>query len=202
MTNIDIKRVCIHECCHGVVARLFCHRMAIEGIVVNRGLVEKGQDQGALNLRGPGLSDEQDFAELAITYLAGVVGENIFLRGIDTIKAKKEEIIADNKIMDWSMAGGDLPSFHYTAFAFRIEYGIDEYKLKEYCLRFLIDFLTNNEVWSMVEKLCDELLKKDDLKLSEEELESIFAEIGLDALLDNKRNQYLQRCDEVPLFCQ
>ena len=202
MTNIDIKRVCIHECSHGVVTRLFRQRMTIEGIVVNRGLVEKGQDQGALNLRGPGLSGEQDFVGLAITYLAGVVGENIFLLGVDAIKAKKEEIVADNKIMDWSMAGGDLPSFHNTAFAFRIEYEIDENKLKEFCLRFLIDFLTDNEVWSMVDKLCDELLKKDDLKLSEEELESVFTEIGLDVLLDNKRNQYLRRCDEALLFCQ
>ena len=52
MANIDIKRFCIHECCHAIVARLFRQKMAIEGIVVNRDFVEKGQDQGALDLRG------------------------------------------------------------------------------------------------------------------------------------------------------
>lgn len=202
MSNIDIKRVCIHESCHAVVARLFCKRMTIEGIVVNRDLVRKGEDQGALNLRGPWLNDEQDYTALAITYLAGVVGENTYLLGTDAIKEKKDEIIADNKIMDWSSAGGDIPSFQFNAFAFRLEYGIDEDKLKEFCLRFLIDFLSDKEIWSLVEKLCDELRKKNDLELSEEELEFIFEQIGLDALFDNKRDEYLKQLDEVLQFCE
>lgn len=53
----------------------------------------------------------------------------------------------------------------------------------------------------MVEKLCDELLKKVDLKLSEEELESAFRQIGLDALLDNKSEEYVKQLDEVLRFC-
>jgi|GEM_PF-6235143 len=202
MTSVDIKRICIHECCHAVVARLFRQRMAIEGIIVNRDLVEKGHDQGALNLRGPGMVDEQDYTALAITYLAGVVGENMYLLGVDAIKEKKDEIIADDKILEWLYAGGDIPSFNYNAFAFRLEYLIDENKLKEFCLRFLIDILSNKEIWSMVDKLCDELLKKDDLKLTEGELESLFRHIGLDALLDNNSEKYLKRLDEVLLFCQ
>src|SRR5262245_25229391 len=137
MPNIDIKRVCIHECCHAVVARLFRKRMAIEGIFVNRDLVEKGQDQGALNLIGPLLHDEQDYTALAITYFAGVVSENTYLLGTDEIKKKKDQIIADNTIMDWLTGGGDIPSFQETAFLFRLVYGIDENKLKEFCLRFL-----------------------------------------------------------------
>ena len=202
MTSIDIKRVCIHECCHAVLARLFCQRMAMEGVVVNRNLVEKGQDQGALHLRGPRLEHEQDFTALAVTLLAGVVGENMYLQGTNLIKDKKDEIIADNTIMDWLLAGGDLPSFQDTAFAFRLEYFIDENKLKEFCLRFLIDFLSNKEVWSMVEKLCDELLKADDLKLTEEELEYKFGQIGLDALLENRSEEILKQLDEVLKFCQ
>jgi hypothetical protein len=205
---IDIKRVCIHECCHAVVARLFRQRMSMDGLVVNTGLIKGGEDHGVLNVNGPPLRDEHDFTALAITLLAGVVGENIYLLGIDEIQHKKEEIIADNKIMNWSMAGGDLPSFHYTAFAFRIQYGIDEYKLKEFCLGFLIDFLTDIQIWCTVEKLCDELFKKKkwfkkkDLKLSEKELEAAFKQIGLDALLDDTRKGYLHKCDEILLYCQ
>ena len=201
MTNIDIKRICIHECCHAVVARLFCERIAIEGIIVNRDLVKIGHDQGALNIRSSSRGDKQDYIALATTLLAGAVGENIYLLGTETIKRKKEKIIIDDKILDWVFAGGDISSFHYNAFAFRIEYGIDEYKLKEWCLRFLIDFLSDKEVWSMVEKLCDELLQMDDLKLSEEELKSIFWQIGLDSLLDNKRGEYLLQLDVVFQFC-
>jgi hypothetical protein len=201
MTNINIKRVCIHECCHAVVARLFRQTITIEELIVNADLIEKGQDLGTLNVKGLGLNDEQDYAALAITLFAGVVGENMYLLGTDAIRERKEEIIADNTIMDWLFAGGDISSFSNTAFAFRLCYQIDAYKLKEFCLRFLIDFLSNKEVWSMVEKLCDELLKADDLKLSEEELESIFRQIGLNALLDGKRKEYLKQCDEVLQFC-
>jgi len=176
--------------------------MAIEGIFVNRDLVQQGHDQGALNLRGPNLDDEQGFTALAITYLAGVVGENMYLMGVDTIKEKNEEIIADNNVMDWSMAGGDSPSFEHVASFFSLLYMADGNKLKEFCLRFLITFLSEKEVWSFVEQLCFELLKNEDLKLSEEELESVFMQIGIDELLDNNRNNYLKQLDDVLQFCQ
>ncbi|MGB8191729.1 MAG: hypothetical protein WCF67_07420 [Chitinophagaceae bacterium] len=201
MTNIDIKRVCIHECCHAVVARLFRQTITIEELVVNAHLVKKGQDIGTLSVKGPLLDDEQDYTALAITLFAGVVGENMYLLGTDAIRERKGEIIADNTIMDWLFAGGDISLFLNNAYVFRLCYQIDEVKLKGFCLRFLIDFLSNKEVWSMVEKLCDELLKADDLKLSEEELESVFRRIGLDALLDNKRKEYLKQCNEVLQFC-
>ncbi|MEI9943954.1 MAG: hypothetical protein WDN26_06985 [Chitinophagaceae bacterium] len=199
---MDIKRVCIHECCHAVVARLFRQRMTIEKLVMDVDLIEKDQDLGTLHVNGPRLSDEQDYTALAITLFAGVVGENVYLLGTDGIREKKEEIIADNTIMDWLSAGGDISSFSDTAFAFRLCYQIDVYKLKEFCLRFLIDFLSNREVWSMVEKLYDELLKSNDLKLHKEELESAFRQIRLDELLDSKRKECLKQCDEVLQFCQ
>jgi hypothetical protein len=202
MTNIDIKRVCIHECCHAIVARLFRQRITIEELFVNTDLLKKGQDLGALNVKGPRLNDEQDHTALAITLFAGVVGDNIYIVGTDAIKEKKEEIIANNTVMNWLLGGGDISSFSNNAFVFSLLYQIDEYKLKEFCLRFLIDFLSDKEIWSMVEKLCYELFKKDDLKLNEEELESIFGQIGLDALLNNKREQYLKQLDEVLQFCQ
>lgn len=186
MTNIDIKRIGIHECCHAVLARLFRQKMAIEGIFVKKELVEKGQDQGALNLKGPSLISEQDYIALAITYLAGVVGENMYLLGVDTIKEKKAEIMTGDKIMDWSTAGGDLTSFQDVAQLYSLFYQNDVDTLKEFSLGFLIDFLGDREVWSMVEKLCFQLLEKEDLKLTEEELESFFDRIGMDALLDNK----------------
>lgn len=44
--------------------------------------------------------------------------------------------------------------------------------------------------------------KKKDLKLSEKELESAFKQIGLDAVLEDKRNGYLNKCDEILLCCQ
>jgi hypothetical protein len=200
MPSIDIKRVCIHECCHALVARLFHNRVAIESIIVYRDLGSIGQDQGALNIRSSSLRDKQDYTALATTLLAGVVGENIYLLGTDRIKEKKEEIISDEKILDWLFAGGDINSFRHNAFAFRIEYGIDEGKLKEFCLRFLIDFLSDKEVWTMVEKLSDELLKKDELKLCEEELESLFGQIGLDVLLENKRAELQKQMDESAAF--
>ena len=190
MTNTDIKRIGIHECCHAVLARLFRRKMAIEGIFVSRELVEKRQDQGALNLRGPSLNSEQDYIALAITYLAGVVGENMYLLGVGAIKEKKEEILADDKIMDWSTAGGDLPSFHHVAQLYSLFYQNDEKALKEFSLGFLIDFLSDKKIWSIVEKLCHELIEKEDLKMSEDELDSFFGQIGSDELLDNK-------CDEI-----
>lgn len=202
MPGIDIKRVCIHECSHAVAARLFRERISIEGIIVNRDLVTIGHDQGVSNINGPLLNDEQDCTALAITLFAGVVGENIYLLGRDTIKERKEEIIVDNKIMDWSFAGGDLSYFVNNAFVFRLCYQLDEHKLKEFSLRFLIDFLGDKEIWSMVEKLCDELLKKDNLMLSEDELESTFGQIGFDALLNSRSWEYLKQLDEVLHFCQ
>lgn len=202
MMNIDIKRVCIHECSHAIVARLFRHKITIEKIVVNAELVEQDQDQGTLHVKGPLLEDEQDYTALAMTLFAGVVGENMYLSGRHAIKDRKEEIITNNTIMDWKFAGGDIFSFRNNSFVFNLIYQIDQYKLHEFCLRFLIDFLSKEEVWSMVEKLCDKLLKKNDLKLSEDELESIFKQIGLDAVLDSKRNEYLGPCDEVLQFCQ
>jgi len=202
MPNIDIKRVCMHECCHAVVARLFRRRLAIEGIVVNRDLLKESQDLGALNVRGPRLDDEQDYTSLAITLFAGVVGDNMSMVGVDAIKEKKEAIVVDNTIMDWILAGSDISMFLNNAFVFSLSYSIDEYKLKEFCLRFLIDFLSNKEIWFMVEKLNYKLLNKPDMKLSEKELEFIFGQIGLDALLDNKREEYLKPLDEVLRFCQ
>lgn len=202
MTTIDIKRICIHECCHAIVARLFREKMTIEQLVVNADIVSNDQDNGTLHIRGSILNNEQDYTAYAITLLAGVVGENIHLLGTDVIKQKKEEILVNDKILDWLSGGGDIPSFQHNAFAFRIEYCIDEDKLKEFCLRFLIDFLSDKDTWGMVEKLCDELFHKDDMRLSEEEIETIFLHIGLDALLDNKREEYQQQLDEVLQFCQ
>jgi len=202
MTNVDIKRICIHECCHAVVARLFRQRMAMEELVVNTRLVKAGEDLGALNIRGPRLDDEQDYAALAITLLAGVIGENIYLLGTDAIKEKKEEIVVDNNIIDWTSGGGDVPAFQNVAFMFSLVYLTDGNKLKEFCLRFLIDFLSDKEVWSMVELLCYEGLRKKNLKLNEKELECVFKKISLDALLDNKRKEYLNQCNEVLQFCQ
>ncbi len=176
--------------------------MSIEKIVVNKDLVRKGQDNGTLHVRGPILNNEQDYTFLAITLFAGVVGENMYLVGTESIRDRKEEIIADNTIMDWLFAGGDISLFLNIAFVFKLGYNIDEYKLKEFCLRFLIDFLSNKEVWCMVEKLCEQLMKKDDLKLNEEELESIFRQIQLDELLDNKMKQYQNQFNEVLQFCQ
>ncbi|TMI65553.1 MAG: hypothetical protein E6H07_06450 [Bacteroidetes bacterium] len=202
MTNIDIKRVCIHECCHAIIARLFRQKIKIEKVVVNADSVMNGEDNGTLYINGPLLNDEQDHTALAITLFAGVIGENMYLQGADAIRDRKGEIIADNTIIDWLFAGGDISSFRDNAYVFTLFYQIDGDKLKEFCLRFLIDFLSNKEVWSMVEKLCDELLKADDLKLSEEELESAFRQIGLDTLLDNQREECLKQCDEVLQFCQ
>lgn len=197
MIKIDIKRVGVHECSHAIAARLFCQRLAIEELAVCKHLVKQGQDQGALKVKGPRLDNEQNFTALAITLLAGVVGENMYLQGRDAIRKKSEEIIADDINMDWRFAGGDIFMFSNTAFVFSLEYQIDQNKFKEFCLRFLIDFLSKDEVWYMVEKLCDELLKKDDLKLSENELESIFGQKGLDAILDSNRKEYLK---QLPLY--
>lgn len=197
MNNIDTKRICIHECCHAVVARLFRQRITIEALVVSTDLGKEGQDLGTLHIRRYGYNDFQTYTQLAITLLAGVVGENIYLLGTDVIKQKKEEIVANDRILDWLSGGGDIPSFQYNAFGFRIEYCIDEDKLKEFCLRFLIDFLSDKNIWNLVEKLCDELLKTVDLKLTEEELESVFEQIGLDNQFDNNRDEYLKRLDEA-----
>jgi hypothetical protein len=197
MTNYDIKRICIHECSHAIVARLFRQRITMEALVVSTALVKNGQDLGTLHIRQYGLNDVQNYTALAITLLAGVVGENIYLLGPEVIKQKKEEVVANDRILDWLSGGGDIPSFEYNAFAFRIEYCIDEKKLKEFCLRFLIDFLSDKDIWYLVEKLCDEVLKKDDLKLSEEELESVFEQIGSDYLFDKKRDEYLVEFNEV-----
>ena len=202
MINIDIRRVCIHECCHAVVARLFRQRMTIEKVVVNADSVLNGEDNGTLYINGPLLNDEQDHTALAITLFAGVIGENMYLQGTNSIRDRKEEIIADNTIMDWLFAGGDISSFRDNAYVFTLFYQIDRDKLKESCLRFLIDFLSNEEIWFMVQKLCDQLPKTNDLELGEEDLESVFRQIGLDALLDNKRKEYLKQCDEVLQFCQ
>jgi hypothetical protein len=202
MNNIDIKRICVHECCHAIVARLFRQRLAIGELEVSKHLVKQGQDQGALNVIGPSLNDEEDFTALAITLLAGVVGDNMYLQDRNAIRAKSEEIIANNAIMDWRFAGGDLYMFSNTALVFSIEYQIDQNKFKGFCLRFLIDFLSKDEVWYMIEKLCDKLLKKDDLKLSENELKSIFGQNGLDTILDSKREEYLKQVTGVLQFCQ
>ncbi len=202
MNNIDVKRVCIHECCHAIVARLFRQRMSIEQLVVNKDSVKKGLDNGTLYVKGPSLNNEQDYTLLAISLYAGVVGENMYLVGTDSIRERKEEIIADNTIMDWLFAGGDISLFLNNAFVFKLCYNIDEYKLKEFCLRFLIDFLSNKEVWCMVEKLCEQLMEKHDLKLNEEELETAFRQIQLDELLDNIREQYLNQLNAVLQFCQ
>jgi hypothetical protein len=202
MNTIDIRRVCVHECSHAIVARLFRQRLTIDELVVSKHLVKLGQDQGALNVNGPRLDDEQNFTALAITLLAGVVGENMYLQSRDAINTKSEKIIADNTIIDWRFAGGDIIMFSSTAFAFSLDYQIDQNKLKGFCLRFLIDFLSKDEVWYMVEKLCDELLKKDDLKLSENELEAIFRQKGFDVILDSKREEYLKQLTGVLQFCQ
>jgi hypothetical protein len=174
----------------------------MEGLAVHTGLIKGDEDLGALKVWGPRLADEQDYIALAVTYLAGIVGDNIHLMGTDAIKEKKDEIIADNSIMDWSSAGGDIPSFKNLALVFSALYQIEGNKLKELCLRFLIDFLSDKEIWPVVEKLCDELLETDNMKLTEEELESAFGQIGLDALLYNKRSEYLKHLDEVLQFCQ
>lgn len=200
--NIDIKRVCIHECSHAIVARLFAPRISIEKIVVNAEFVKQGQDQGALHVKGPLFNDEQDYTALAITLFAGLVGENMYLLGKDIIKEREEEIMKDNTVLDWLFAGGDTIAFRNNAVVFHLIHQIDEYRLKEFSLRFLINFLNHNEIWVMVEKLCDELQKKDDLTLNEEELESVFTKIGLDQLLNEKRQEYLKPCDNVLQFCQ
>jgi len=202
MTNIDIKRVCYHECSHAIVARLFKQKLTIEQLFVNTNLVPEGQDIGALNVKGPRLDDEQDYTALAITLLAGVVGDNMYMVGIEAVKEKKEDIIADNTVLNWLLGGGDISLFLNNAYVFSLLYQINEYKLKEFCLRFLIDFLSDKEIWSMVEKLCDKLFHKDDMRLSEEEMDAIFVQIGLDAILNDKREEYQKQLDDVLQFCR
>ena len=136
MTNIDIKRVCIHECCHAIIARLFRQKIKIEKVVVNADSVMNGEDNGTLYINGPLLNDEQDHTALAITLFAGVIGENMYLQGADAIRDRKGEIIADNTIIDWLFAGGDISSFRDNAYVFTLFYQIDGDKLKEFCLRF------------------------------------------------------------------
>ncbi len=201
MTNFDIKRVCIHECCHAVVARLFRQRMTIEKVVVNADSAMNCEDNGTLYINGPRLDNDQDHTALAITLFAGVIGENMYLQGADTIRDRKDEIIADNTIIDWKYAGGDISAYNNNAYVFTLFYQIDGDKLKEFCIRFLIDFLGKDEIWSKVEQLSDELLKAIDLKLSGEGLEFAFRKIGLDGLFDNKRKEYLNKCDEVLQYC-
>lgn len=197
MTNNDIKRIGMHECSHAVVTRLFRNRMTMEELVVHTGMVKEGEDHGTLHIRGPYLNNEQDFIVLAITYLAGVVGENMYLQGPGPIREKRDEVIADPTILDWLSGGGDIPSFENLANLFSLLYQFDGDKLKKCCLRFLIDFLGEKEIWFMIEKLCDELLGTEGMKLNEEELESAFAQIGLDALLDNKIEKYQKQLNEA-----
>lgn len=56
----------------------------------------------------PKLNEALDYTALAITLFAGVIGENMHILGREVVKERKEEIIANNKIIDWLFAGGDV----------------------------------------------------------------------------------------------
>lgn len=169
-----------------MLARLFRRKIAFEGIFVNKELVKIGEDQGAINIRGGSYGDEQDCIALGITYLAGVVGDNILLLGLNTLKEKKLQIIADERILNWSMGGGDVPSFNGLAQFYAMLHQRTSNELKDFSLSFLIDFLTDTDIWAIVEKLSSELQSREDLKISEDELDCFFTQNNFDELLDKK----------------
>jgi hypothetical protein len=139
---------------------------------------------------------------MGIVWLAGIVGNSIENTSFKQIMQEKEILLKDPSLLDWSLAGVDKDQFDNNKTHVERQHQVDPGKFQEFCLGFVMDFLTDEEVWPFVEELADHLLSKPDLTLTRDELNAFFTESGVDAMLEKKRTNLVERLGTMITVCK
>lgn len=159
-----------HESSHAIVAWVLNEFVFIDNLTLNKELLQNPDshpdDEGELHIH---LKDN-DIINREAAYMviwAGVIGTNIYKDGADVIKSIRTQITSN-----------PIDALDLTGFEGDKEILIkkDLYKIDTLLIKFVINLLINSQIWSVVEKLGERLIAKDDKSLNEAELNSFFEE--------------------------
>ena len=186
--NITVDELKLyHECGHTILAKLFEDYLELEGVTLSPGKVLEGN---ALEGTGAGTniklkrfnSEGQD--AFAIMLLAGFVGQNIFLRGREHILMMRQEFVNNPDKFTKDFCSGDWQLFQFEAAGNALARKIDTVEYLRFCLRFLVDFLCDEKIWKIVEKLAIKIKSQTDLTLKKDQLGLFFKSTGLNDYLN------------------
>jgi hypothetical protein len=125
-----------------------------------------------------------------------MIGEEIWKKGVTNIKANKAAILSDPNVLDRQLGGRDFELFRENSSVYAWKYGSYE-EYEHLCLNFLLDFLCNEQVWSVLECLSREVLKKGNLTLDEQKLETGFLTSGYTDFLNINKETLLKPFEQT-----
>jgi hypothetical protein len=196
--NVDLERLSIHEASHAVTTKLFEDDLHLQYLTIDSEKFKEAAVTGADICGTIGVELTGSPApSVAVVSLAGIVGEQIWKDGIANVQMKKKAIIDNPNILDGLLSGGDFDIFQQNSAVHAHRYGGDK-KYQDLCFDVLLDFLCAESVWSVVKLVSEEVLKKDDLTLSQEELEAIFQTDGYSEFVKNNKERLLKQFDPQP----
>lgn len=184
MPNLD--KVAFHEVSHVITAKLFedyviLSRVTLSTDEVDNEMALAGTDAGTCIRTKAGVNRSCD--AYAIIVWAGFIGQNIYLNDRDFICKKKFDIMNNPNILDTGLISGDLKIFNALKETNSKNKNMTTIQYQEWCLKFLIEYLTGEKVWYWIRQLAKELMSKPNLTLETEELNSFFESSGYGAFV-------------------
>jgi len=172
-----LRKIAIHEASYAIVARLFQDYLDLKQVTICRKMLTAEADPTKIDAANSGHMkrfDPEAFMAYGITNLAGIIGQNIATEGREAFAARKQEILDNPNTLDTEWGGKDLPDFRNNLLVNRHRYNMEESDYHQFCIGFLIDYLTIPQVWDAVEKFADALIDQADEKMGEQVLTSFF----------------------------
>ena len=126
----------------------------------------------------------------ALVLWAGFMGQNIYTKGDSWIKQNRIAIIINPFQLKTAGTAGDLNYLNIIVTLLKPNEPSTYYNnLRDYCLRILINTLTNSQIWKFVKLLADELLANK--TLSGLELENFYIQSGFNSFLSNSKQSLI-----------
>ena len=193
MTELTDEFKAYHEASHAIVAKYFDNYLVLQSITISQQNLQNKDshplDGGELHIIVFNKKDDC-IQGLFCSFLASLIGQNIYLESAAAIKSQKSKIINDPNILDLRGTSGDIELYKST-FKSLVEGEYDtqaEIYQRNQCLEFLIDFLCLDKIWNFVHQLANALINSLNKSLSNSELEDIFKTSGYhDYLIQNKQ---------------
>jgi hypothetical protein len=188
MDCIDFKIIAVHESSHAVLAKLFQHELSLEFMTIAPEKWEKANSEGEILGVTKVKHKDEIGASDSVVLLAGMVGDTILEESPANVQANKSGYLADLGKLNYHLGGADFKIYTNHSLSFYHDYAPTHEEFEQLCLNFLINYLCTEQVWSVVQCLATEVMKKDNLTLDKTELEHIFQTTGYNTFLENNKS--------------
>lgn len=193
----DLK-IAYHEAGHCIVAAIFADKLYLKQITVNRRVLAQNDQfwNGALLIEWyetPQSHELEPGDHIICVALAGMCAQTLFSKGKKFVRSNRMLFPNKPSLMDTRGADIDynIAKTYSVPIASNIA-GISSAVIEWSAIRWIYDYLLEDEVWRGTKLLAEQLLRKQNKSLNAEEISEFLDKIGFTDHLLSHRKRYIE----------